>query len=95
MLTNFLAWWHQATDDWDGEGSPRPTEELVLATQSLLKTVATPPNDIYPTINGNIIVEWQYPDGGIYRIEVDGPNEGETMLTRPDLPAQFERIFWQ
>jgi len=84
---------------WDGDGAPVISDFICRSSGLLLRTLrkqgSVAPNDIYPTPDAHIIVEWQLPDDVIVRIEVDGLWEGEKMVSYPSAPSEFERITWR
>jgi hypothetical protein len=84
--------------DWDGEGASAVSLSTVLSALRLAEWLdqqgTAPPECVYPLCDGNIILEWSYPDGVIQRIEVKGPGRGQLMTTFPDAPARFEPYTW-
>ena len=84
--------------DWDGEGASPVRPDLIQSalqlTNKLIADEMAAPHDIYPLPDGNILLEWQQPDGIIQRIEIEEVGQGELMITYPDAPAQFSKLTW-
>jgi hypothetical protein len=84
--------------DWDGGGAPAVRPELIRSTMRLIHALRAngqaPPQDMYPLSDGNIILEWQFNNGVIWRIEVEGMEEGQMMITYPDKVATFSNLTW-
>lgn len=55
------------------------------------------PHDVYLLPNGSLLLEWQYPNYVIERIEISEPGRGEVMITYPgkaNIDAEFRTINW-
>lgn len=84
----------QLPANYDGQGSCNVPEEKINSVIELIEKYPVLPNDIYPTPDGNLVVEWQYKNGRIDRLEVEEAGKGEWMLTTPGEPAKFFEYFW-
>ena len=84
--------------DWDGGDSPAAAPGIAASTLVLLRELweksYPPPTDLYPTPGGTLTVEWQFPGDVIVRIEVDGRERGELMVSYPGGECRFERVRW-
>jgi hypothetical protein len=85
--------------DWDGGGALAVRPELICSAMRLIHLLQAngeaPPQDAYPLPDGNIILEWQFDDGVIRRIEVEEIGRGQLMVTYPaDKPATFSELTW-
>lgn len=84
--------------DWDSYGAEPIKEEVVRhATNTGIVFElcgAKPPTMAYPLVDGNIVLEWQMPDGIIHRIMIGDPNHELSLMTSyPDnRPATFSDI---
>jgi hypothetical protein len=89
----------QIKDNWDGEGPSAARQELVCSALHLAKKLAkdgdVAPQDAYLLPDGNIMLEWQFPDGRIVRIEIEEAGRGQRMTTFAKAPAQFDEIIWE
>jgi hypothetical protein len=84
--------------DWDGDGAAPIGSHIIRSSSALLRKLRMmdhpAPNDVYPTYDGNIIVEWQSAEDIITRIEVDGLGTGEVMVSYPNAKCDFTRCKW-
>lgn len=98
--------------DWGVEGSNAPKPEVVRSAKEFIDCLMVTkncgflsmdfpvygePDDIYALPDGNLLLEWQYPDGEIRRLEIEEAGKGELMVTFPgkaNVEARFETINW-
>jgi hypothetical protein len=50
-------------DDWDGEGTPAPTDDAIDLARDLLWGMDRQPDRILCSVNGAIVFEWVEPQG--------------------------------
>ena len=86
--------------DWDGQGGhPIPADKLASAVSfcRLMRADGKPPpSAVYPLSDGNVMIEWSYPDGVMVRFEIESPGRGEFMATFPDdRKAEFSGYHWE
>jgi hypothetical protein len=86
-------------DDWDGAGASSVSVELVVAALRCLEWLRladepSAPHDVYLMPDGNIMLEWQYSDGLIRRVEVEGEGRGQMMVSGPNLATTFRDLSW-
>jgi len=87
-------------DGWDGDAGEAVRPELIPSAMDLLKILHESghdaPHDLYPFLNGTIMLEWQYPNGIIERIEIEEVGHGLQMISYPEIDkgAEFERFTW-
>jgi len=64
-------------DDWDGQGTEAPTPELVdsaiILAVLLRQAYLAPPCRTVQSLNGGVILEWQWHDQTTFEIEVVEP----------------------
>jgi len=100
QVLTYIADLQKLEDDWDGEGASRVSDEMLISTfrlaMALMETGNLPPQIVSPFPDGNTNLEWHHSDGTIERIEVDGLNRGELMVTYPDRKrsAKFSPLAW-
>jgi len=86
-------------DDWDGEGSPKPSRDVVLSLVELetkIRAITGYEGDIYPLPGDEVCLEYQHHDGVIVRVISREPGKGMTMKTFPDvIPAVFGEVEWK
>ena len=80
-------------DDWDGNGAEIVPAFNIEATHAFLKLLeqkqSEPPHCIYATPDGHTILEWQYSDDTIRRIETICQGHSEEMISYPSSPPNF------
>ena len=85
-------------NDWDGEDASKICPLLIRSALYLAESERSKgrpaPHAVYPLPDGNIMLEWQHPDGIIERIEVEGFGRGELMVTYPNKKAEFTQHTW-
>lgn len=74
-------------DDWDGQRSPKPGDELVrsaIGLAHLLQERGSPaPSAVAPSPAGSLLFVWQGPGESYCEIELTEPFHGEVMLMEP------------
>ena len=74
-------------EDWDGAGAPPIPTGMIRSARRLAECLEargdSPPESISPLSDGNIVLEWRFPDAVIQRIEVEGAGHGQMMTTAP------------
>ncbi|HET6572849.1 MAG TPA: hypothetical protein VFG68_04545 [Fimbriiglobus sp.] len=82
----------QLEDDWDGQGSPAPSVEvvdsaLVLALLLRREGIASP-SLVVQGVAGDVCFDWQ-PGGGKYiELEVTGPYTADVFIHTPGQPLR-------
>ncbi len=83
---------HHLGDNWDGAGAKAPSPELLLSAGALAYVFhnqgTPPPSRVVPGLDGTVLFEWQFPDGGYGEVEVVRPWFAEVMLVEPGQPAE-------
>ncbi len=87
----------QMEDDWDGQGAPAPTSEVVdsaLVLALLLKKEGiAPPKLVTQGPSGGVHFDW-LPGGGKYiELRVLRPYQAEMIVHIPGLPTRLVTIF--
>ena len=82
-------------DNWDGQGSPAPTAEvvdsaLILAVLLRQKHVK-PPVVTVQSVAGSVLMEWQWPDKSSFEIDVLAPDVADIYF----MPAGEAVQYWQ
>lgn len=84
--------------EWEAVGGVAPTQDVISSAWNLahaLRQAGDPaPRHVYPLPDGNLMFEWHLHDGIICRIELEGANKGQQMLSFPDKPAEFREVSW-
>ncbi len=66
-------------DDWDGQGTPAPTTNVVdsatILAVMLRQRGVRPPTTTLQGVAGDVFFEWQWPDQSNLTLEVEGPFE--------------------
>jgi hypothetical protein len=79
-------------DDWDGFGAKMPSREMLecaIGLAYLLCDRGVPaPSRVAPGLEGEVIFEWQDPDGTYADVEIVRPFFAEVMLIEPGKPAK-------
>jgi hypothetical protein len=79
-------------DDWDGAGAKAPARDLLASAVGLayllLEKGVEPPHRVVPGLEGEVIWEWQFPDGTYGEIEIVHPLYAEVMMIEPGKPAR-------
>jgi hypothetical protein len=79
-------------DDWDGFGAKAPSREMLESAVGLayvfLEQGVPPPSRVVPGLDGEVIFEWQEPDGTYTDVEIVRPFFAEVMRVEPGKPAQ-------
>ncbi len=87
----------QLEDDWDGQGSPAPTVEVVdsaLVLAILLRQDGViPPTGIVQGVVGEVLFDWQSADGKYVEVEVTGPYEADVFIHQPGRP--LKHLQWE
>jgi hypothetical protein len=82
-------------DDWDGQGAEAPPAELVDSAMILAVLLRQhhiePPSVTVQSVQGTVLMEWQWPDHTTLEIDVIEPNLADVFLHVPAQPAQH----WQ
>jgi len=96
-------WWldkllaiRQLEDDWDGQGSPAPTVEVVdsalVLAMLLRRDGAEPPTGIVQGVSGEVLFDWQSADGKYVEVEVTGPYEADVFIHKAGQPLKHVRM---
>jgi hypothetical protein len=79
-------------DDWDGFGALAPTREVLESAIGLahcfLDDGVDPPHRVVAGPGGEVVFEWQDPDGTYTEVEIDLPLHAEVMVVEPGKPAR-------
>jgi hypothetical protein len=79
-------------DDWDGAGAKAPSPDVVTSAIGLAFLLSEkgvdPPHRVAPGLEGEVIFEWQFPDGTYADIEVVNPLHAEVMVIEPGKPVK-------
>ena len=79
-------------DDWDGAGARAPSRDLLASAIGLayllLEKGVDPPHRVVPGLEGEVIWEWQFPDGTYGEVEIVHPLYAEVMMIEPGKPAR-------
>jgi hypothetical protein len=82
-------------NDWDGQGSEAPPPELVdsaiILAVLLRQKHIEPPSATVQSVQGTVLMEWQWPDHTTLEMDVIEPNLADVFLMIPGRPAQH----WQ
>jgi hypothetical protein len=82
-------------NDWDGQGSEAPPPELVdsaiILAVLLRQQHIEPPTTTVQSVQGTVLMEWQWPDQTTLEIDVIEPNLADVFLMVPNQQAQH----WQ
>ena len=83
-------------DDWDGFGAEAPSRAVLESAIGLaycfLEDGVDPPHRVVVSVAGEIIFEWQDPDGTYTEVEIDRPLHAEVIVIQPGRPAEFRDI---
>lgn len=86
----------QLEDDWDGQGTPAPTVEVVdsaLVLALLLRRERVEaPTGVVQGVNGDVLFDWQSPDGKYVEVEVTGPYTADVFIRLPGQPIKHVRL---
>lgn len=87
----------QLEDDWDGQGTPAPTVEVVdsaLVLALLLRRAGVePPSSVVQGVNGDVLFYWwQSPDGKYVEVEVTDPYAADVFIQLPGQPMRHVRV---
>lgn len=98
-VDRLLEFWNWS-EDWDGEGARAPKRDALRGAITLVRELADtarangpttgprfldrPPDRLLPSRDGEIIIEWQFPNYGYAEIEVVSPTEAMGMLVFAD-----------
>ena len=70
-------------DDWDGQGTPAPSTDLVdsatILAILLRRRDVLPPKFAYQTLSGGVLLDWPLPDKAMITVEVTRPYEAEVI----------------
>ncbi len=79
-------------DDWDGFGAAAPSRAVLESAIGLaycfLKDGVDPPHRVVAGPGGEVVFEWQDPDGTYTEVEIDRPLHAEFMVVQPGKPPQ-------
>jgi hypothetical protein len=79
-------------ENWDGLGAHAPGHELLASAVGLANLLQErgmdPPCRVVPGVSGNVLFEWQDPDGAYCELDIDKPFHAEVMLIVPGEPAK-------
>jgi hypothetical protein len=79
-------------DDWDGLGAKAPSRELLDSAIGLgylfYQKGVPPPSRVVPGLEGEVIFEWQEPDGTYTDVEIVRPFFAEVIYIEPGKPAK-------
>ena len=82
-----------------GLGSKPTPARLICSTIKLMERSAeaghSPPDRVYSLPDGNVMLEWNLPGGGMKRVEIEGEGHGQIMITRPGTRAEFIDFEWK
>jgi hypothetical protein len=82
-------------DDWDGQGSEAPPPELVdsaiILAVLLRQKHVEPPCTTVQSVQGTVLLGWQWPDRTTLEIDVIEPNRADVFLMAPNQQTQH----WQ
>lgn len=106
-VDRLLEFWNW-TDDWDGEGTAAPNRDAIRGAITLIRELSelaattpaagghfldNPPDRLLPGRDGEIVVEWRFPQRGYAEIEVVSATEANGMLVFADgRPTMFDTI---
>jgi hypothetical protein len=83
-------------DDWDGQGSPAPAVEVVdsaLVLALLLRTEGVhPPTGVVQTVCGEVLFDWQWPNGKYVDLEVNGVYSADLYVAEPGQAPQLVEL---
>ena len=84
-------------DDWDGQGAPTPTAEVVdsamiLAVQ-LRRCGIRPPTTTLQGVAGEVFFEWQWPDSTTLTLEVEAPFEARLIRSTREGQLSWPELF--
>jgi hypothetical protein len=86
----------QLEDNWDGQGTVAPTVEVVdsaLVLALLLRNEGIePPTGVVQGVNGDVLFDWQAPDGKFVEVEVNGPYAADVFIRLPNQPMKHLRV---
>lgn len=79
-------------DDWDGAGAKAPSGNVLASAVGLayvfLERGVAAPSRVVPGIEGSVLFEWQFPDGGYAEVEVTAPFFAEVMYIEQGKPPK-------
>jgi hypothetical protein len=82
-------------NDWDGEGSDAPSDELIDAAASFARHFnsagATPPDRVLASVNGTVLFEW-FAKSGYLGYDIHKPDEVEGRWAKR---GDSRAILWQ
>ena len=83
-------------DNWDGYGAEPPSREVLESAIGLAHTFrkngVEPPHRVCPGVAGEVLFEWQYPDGTVAEVEINAPIYAEGMVIEPGKQAKHWRL---
>lgn len=86
----------QLEDDWDGQGTPAPAVDVVdsaLVLALLLRREGIEaPTGVVQGVNGDVLFDWQSPDGKYVEVEVTGPYTADAFIQLPGQSMKHVRI---
>lgn len=79
-------------DDWDGFGAAAPLHEVLQSAIGLAycfyEQGVDPPHRVTASVGGEVVFEWQDPDGTYTEVEIDGPLQAAVMVAEPGKTAK-------
>jgi hypothetical protein len=83
-------------DNWDGYGAEAPSRAVLESAIGLaycyLDNGVDPPHRVAPGPAGEVVFEWQDPDGTYSEVEIDRPLHAEIMVIEPGKPPRHWTI---
>jgi hypothetical protein len=83
-------------DNWDGQGTPAPGVEVVdsaLVLALLLRTEGVEaPTGVVQGVTGEVLFDWQWPDGKYLELEVTGAYTADLWVHEPGLPLKHVEL---
>jgi hypothetical protein len=83
-------------DNWDGQGSPAPAHEIVdsalILAVLLRQKHVEPPQVTVQSVQGTVLMEWQWADTTTFEIDVIEPYVADVFLM---VPGAEEAEYWQ
>lgn len=78
--------------DWDGFGAEAPSREVLESAIGLAycfhEAGVDPPHCVAASVAGEVVFDWQDPDGTCTSVEIDRPLHAEVMVIEPGKPAK-------
>jgi len=107
-VDRLLEFWNWS-EDWDGEGAAAPDRGAIRGAITLVRELAEganampqasgpqflhrPPDRLLPGRDGEILIEWHFPEYGYAELEVASATQANGMLVFSDgRPSRFETV---